>query len=159
MDFDFDLGTIYTNANSSLNPSRNIQFISLNPTSSVTVYLPFDFEVGTDIDYIYNPAVGPYKNSFSRFIWNGSVSYKMLKSKNLEWRASVNDILNQNKGYERSTENNYNTERRYLTLGRYWMISAIWNFNTGPMAAAAKGGPKPPKGMKGGKRRIMRGRH
>ena len=105
--------------------------------------------------------MGPYKNSFNRFLWNGSISYKMLKNNNLEWRASVNDVFNQNKGYERSTENNYNTERNFLTLGRYWMISAIWNFNTGPMAAQAqktKGGPKAPRGARGG-RRVHRVRH
>lgn len=162
VDFNLDLGTIYTNANSTLNPNRNIRFLSLNPTTSLTVYLPANFEVGTDIDYQYNPAVGPYKNSFSRFLWNGSISYKMLKNNNLEWRASVNDIFNQNKGYERSTENNYNTERNFLTLGRYWMISAIWNFNTGPMAAQAqktKGGPRPPRGARGGGRRTIRVKH
>jgi hypothetical protein len=72
----------------------------------------------------------------------------ILPKNNLELRASINDILNQNKGYERTTTNNTNTERYFQTLGRYWMISAVWNFSTGPMAeskAPVKGRGKPPK--------------
>ena len=70
----------------------------------------------------------------------------MLKSKTLEWRASMNDILNQNKGYERSTTANYNTERNFQTLSRYWMIGMVWNFNTGPLATSQTGMGGHPKG-------------
>jgi hypothetical protein len=94
--------------------------------------------------------VAPYKTSFTRFIWNAYLSYKLLPKKNLELRASINDILNQNKGYERTTTNNTNTERYFQTLGRYWMISAVWNFSTGPMAESKT--PAKGRGM-GGMRR------
>jgi len=141
-----DLGTIYTNTQNNLQTSRDITFFSFAPSASMNFYLPKNIEIGTDADYLYNPPVGPYANSFDRFIWNGYIAYKMLKSKTLEWRASMNDILNQNKGYERSTTANYNTERNFQTLNRYWMIGMVWNFNTGPMATSQKGMGGPPKG-------------
>jgi hypothetical protein len=141
-----DLGTIYTNTQNNLQTSRDITFFSFAPSASMNFYLPKNIEIGTDADYLYNPPVGPYANSFDRFIWNGYIAYKMLKSKTLEWRASMNDILNQNKGYERSTTANYNTERYFQTLGRYWMIGMVWNFNTGPLATSQKGMGGPPKG-------------
>jgi len=141
-----DLGTIYTNTRNNLQASRDIRFISFAPSAAVTIYLPKNFEIGTDADYLYNPPVGPYENSFTRLIWNGYVSFKMLANKNLEWRASMNDILNQNKGYERTTTSNYNTERYFQTLGRYWMVGMIYNFNTGPMAKTQSGGKGAPKG-------------
>jgi len=141
-----DLGTIYTNTQNNLQTSRDITFFSFAPSASINFYLPKNIEIGTDADYLYNPPVGPYATSFDRFIWNGYIAYKMLKSKTLEWRASMNDILNQNKGYERSTTANYNTERNFQTLSRYWMIGMVWNFNTGPMATSQKGMGGPPKG-------------
>ena len=148
-----DLGTTYTNTKNQLQSSRDIQFFSFAPSASMNFYLPKNFEIGTDADYLYNPAVGPYSTSFTRLIWNGYISYKMLKGKNLEWRASMNDILNQNTGYDRTTTSNFNTERNFQTLGRYWMIGMIYNFSTGPMAKAQTG-PKP----KGPQRRGGGGR-
>ncbi len=141
-----DLGTIYTNTQNNLQTSRNIKFFSFAPSASMNFYLPKNIEIGTDADYLYNPPVGPYANSFDRLIWNGFVAFKMLKNKTLEWRASMNDILNQNKGYERTTTANYNTERYFQTLGRYWMVGMVWNFNSGPMAKTQQGMGGPPKG-------------
>ncbi len=141
-----DLGTIYTKTQNNLQTSRDITFFSFAPSASMNFYLPKNIEIGTDADYLYNPPVGPYATSFDRFIWNGYIAYKMLKSKTLEWRASMNDILNQNKGYERSTTANYNTERNFQTLSRYWMIGMVWNFNTGPLATSQKGMGGHPKG-------------
>jgi hypothetical protein len=152
-----DLGTIYTNTRNQLQTSRDIRFLSFNPTATVNLYLPRNFEVGTDIDYLYNPPVGPYPNSFERFLWNGYASYKMLKNKNFEWRFTVNDILNQNNGYERSTTANFNTERYFLTLRRYWMFGFVWNFSSGPMAQSQggpKGGPRMRAPRGGGGRRM-----
>jgi hypothetical protein len=130
--------------------------MSFTPSASVEIYLPHDFEFGTDADYQYTPPVAPYNNSFSRLIWNSYISYKLLPKKNLELKASVNDMLNQNKGYERTTTNNTNTERYFQTLGRYWMLGAVWNFSTGPMAQN-QAGPKTkgPRMRGGGGRRRM----
>ncbi|MBL7764454.1 MAG: outer membrane beta-barrel protein [Chitinophagaceae bacterium] len=149
-----ELKTIYNNAVSTIQSNRNIRYIGLNPNASATVYFLKNFEAGTDIDYQYNPPVAPYNTSFNRFIWNGYVSYKMLKGRNLTWRAGMNDILNQNRGYDRTTTNNFNTERFFMTLGRYWMVSAVWTFSSGPMAAQHQqgGGGMRPKGMRGGMR-------
>ncbi len=143
---DFDLGTIYSFSRNKLQTNRDIQFLSFVPSASVVYYLPKNIELATDADYVYNPPVGPYATSFSRLIWNASVAYRMLENKNLTWRFAVNDLLNQNRGYDRTTTNNFNSERNFMTLSRYWMISALWTFNSGPMAAAQQGssGMRPP---------------
>ena len=156
----FEVGGIYTQGKSTQIGARNIKFFSFNPMFSFIKYYK-NFEAGTDFDYVYNPPVDPYPNPFSRFIWNAYASYKLLPNKNLELRASINDILNQNKGYERTTTNNFNTERNFLTLGRYWMVGFIYNFKHGAMADASgkpgsmkgMGGPRPPRGGGGKSRR------
>ncbi len=141
-----DLGTIYTNTKNNLQTSRDIRFFSFAPSASMNFYLPKNIEIGTDADYLYNPPVGPYANSFDRLIWNAYIAYKMLPSKTLEWRFTMNDILNQNNGYERTTTSNYNTERYFQTLGRYWMAGMVWNFNSGPLAKTQKSTGGAPKG-------------
>ena len=134
-----EFGTIYTNSKSTFKDAREIKFISLNPTFSLIKYFN-NLEIGSDVDYIYNPPVEPYPNKFSRFIWNAYITYKVLPKKNLDLKFSINDALNQNRGYERTTSNNFNTERNFLTLGRYWMLGFVYNFKHGAMAET-KGKP------------------
>jgi hypothetical protein len=134
-----EFGVQRNTSNTSQQNARNIKFVSLNPQFSLIRYIG-NLELGTDGEYIYNPPVDPYPNKFERFVWNSYASYKLLPNKNLELRASVHDMLNQNKGYERSSDNNMNSERNFLTLGRYWLIGAIYNFRHGAMAEA-KGAP------------------
>jgi hypothetical protein len=155
---DVNIGAMYNNSKSSIQRSASIQFLSFVPSASVTYYLPFNLEFNGEADYQYNPPVGPYANSFSRLLLDAGLSYRMLKNKNLTWSLSIEDMLNQNRGYERNTTNNFNTERNYMTLGRYWMAGLVWTFSTGPMAEAKKGGggPKMPRGARGGMRMRTR---
>jgi hypothetical protein len=147
----------YSVSQNSLTTNRNIKYITYNPNASITYYLPKSFEVTTDVDYTYRPAVAPYNTNFQRTVWNANISKRILKGKTLVLKAEVNDMLNQNKGYERTTTNNYNQEQFFNTLGRYWLVSATWNFNTSPMTS--KKGPAVPRGARPpGGRRQGRGR-
>ena len=69
------------------------------------------------------------------FRWNAYVSKKFLKNDELELRASVFDILNQNLGFSRYANSNEVTESNYNTIRRYGMVTLIWNFTK--MAAGA----------------------
>ena len=42
---------------------------------------------------------------------------------------SVNDILNENRGYDRSFSDNRYSETYYNTLKRFWMLTLTWNFS------------------------------
>ncbi len=147
----------YNISKTTLRNGRNIEYLSYSPSADFTYYLPAGFEFNTDINYEFRPAVSPYPTDFKRTIWNASVSRRVLPKQNLELRFAINDILNQNIGYERSTSNNYNTEQFYNTLQRYWMVSAVWNFFSGPMAETASG--YDPGKKKGGGRRHGGRRH
>jgi hypothetical protein len=126
----------YTHTRNNVGQERVISYFSYSPTIGASVYLPKDFEIGTDADYQFTPAVDPYPDNFTRFIWDAYVSKRFLPKKNLEVRFQVWDILNQNLGYTRATTNNYNTENYFNTLQRYWMLSATWNFFSGKLGEA-----------------------
>lgn len=154
-----NLGTSYSNTTNTIQTARNIKFFTFTPSLEFNYNLPYDLELNTDFDYQYTPAVGPYNTVFTRFIWNAYVGYRMLKKKTLQLRFSAYDMLNQNRGFDRTTTYNSNTERNYLTLSRYFMLSAIWNFSTGPMAANNSPAPSGMRmrrmpGGSGGRRRY-----
>lgn len=157
MFFSIDPGFSYSFSQNQVNRNRNIQFWSLEPSLSFAYYFKHDYEFGTDIDWTYQPAVSPYPDAFNRTLWDAYVSKRILPKKNLELRFQVWDILNQNKGYNRVSANNYNTESFFTNLQRYWMVSAVWNFFSGPVAETQAG-----NGMGGNRkqmRRYYRSRH
>lgn len=101
--------------------------------------LPKDFELSTNVDANYTQKFSNFSaNNFT--IWNASASKKFHK-KEFELRLSVNDILNQNRGYDRNFNSNTFSETYRTTLKRFWMLSFIWNItknNGGTTSAPAK---------------------
>ena len=75
------------------------------------------------------------------FLWNGYIGRKLLKNDKALIKFSANDILNQNKGYNRNIGTSQIEEKNYQTLTRYFMLSFVWNFSKNPAmdaGAAAK---------------------
>jgi hypothetical protein len=68
----------------------------------------------------------PAKNKFT--IWNASLKRNIFKEV-LEASVSVNDILNERRGYDRSFNDYRYSETFYNTLKRYWMLTLTWNFS------------------------------
>lgn len=62
------------------------------------------------------------------FLWNASLGYKFLKSKSLELKAGVNDILNQNSGVSRTVTETYIEDTRTQILKRYFMLTLTYTF-------------------------------
>ena len=53
----------------------------------------------------------------------------MLKDNKLEIKLGLYDILDQNKGYDRSFNSYSFTESYYTTLRRYWLMTLTWNIS------------------------------
>lgn len=119
-------------------PTYNMSRVSIGSNSdgwglsgygSGTVQLPKKFEVSTDAEYQYNGKTQVLTSSFERFIWNATLSKKFFKSENLKFSFTVNDILNQNVGFDRSASNTTIRQSRYTTIQRYFMFSVSWDFS------------------------------
>jgi hypothetical protein len=96
---------------------------------------PLKFEIGSDINWYIREQTEVFTSNNNVFRWNAFVGKKFLKNDQIELRASIFDILNQNLGFNRSANNNYITEDRYNTIRRYGLISLIWNFTRSPLTA------------------------
>lgn len=116
--------------------SQNTATINTNTTNywsfehnfDGSVELPLKFQIGTEVQWYIRQQVAQFDRNNDAFLWNAYVSKKFFKNNNLELRAYVNDILNQNIGFQRLGNGNIITEQNYNTIKRYGMLSLIWNF-------------------------------
>jgi uncharacterized protein (DUF2147 family) len=65
-------------------------------------------------------------------IWNGALAYKFLKDNRAEIRASVNDILGQNKSISRNVTETYIEDIQTTVLQRYFMLTFTYNIKSFP---------------------------
>ncbi|MGV3613275.1 MAG: outer membrane beta-barrel protein [Fluviicola sp.] len=72
-------------------------------------------------------------------LWNGGIGYKLLKSKALEVRVSVFDILNNNNSITRNVTESYIEDVKSNVLNRYYMLTLTYNLrNFGTKAPETK---------------------
>lgn len=120
------------NDNRSTINTISTNFWSVQNELNGSVQLPWKFEVGTDIDWNVRQKTVVFDNNNNVFLWNAYVSRKFLKGDKMVVRLYVNDILNQNLGFNRYGENNYISQNTYNTIRRYGMLSLTWNFSKSP---------------------------
>jgi len=76
----------------------------------------------------FRQKINPTDINTNSVVWDASVERKLFKKK--DWYAifSVNDILNQNIGFNRNVTSNFITENTYNTVQRYFLFSLRWRF-------------------------------
>lgn len=100
----------------------------MNGYFSGGVKLPAKFEINSDAQYEYRGKTQTFNETFERVLWNASVAKKFFKAENLKLMLTVNDLLNQNVGFDRTAFNGNITQSSYTTIKRYFMFSVIWDF-------------------------------
>jgi hypothetical protein len=138
LNIDYNKDTIF-NINYRFSPAYNLSKSSIR-TDVATKYwtfgqaldgsvnLPYNFRIGTEIDWNIRQRLDPQDKNNNVFRWNAYVSKSFLKDKSLVAKLYANDILDQNVGYTRYNDPNYISENTYNTIRRYFMLSLIWNF-------------------------------
>lgn len=123
------------NDNSSSISTQVTSFWSVNYNFDASYEFPFKLRIGTDFDWSVREQTAVFDRNNNVFRWNAFVSKRFLKNDQLELKASVFDILNQNLGFTRNASNNYVTEQNYNTIRRYGMLTLTWNFTKTAMGA------------------------
>jgi len=106
-----------------------------------SVQLPLKFELGSSLDVMIRQKTAVFTTNNNVVKWNAWIGKKFLKKSQLELRASVYDILNQNIGYSRTANGAIIVQDNYNTIRRYGMLSLVWNFTHTPAGA-----PQPANG-------------
>ncbi len=128
--YNFHIGPNFAlnSSKASVNSSANAEYWQIEGWAQGNVTLPKNFEIGSDINFQArqkDPRF-PANNNFTT--WNASLIKRVMKNE-LEFKVAVYDILNQNRGYNRSFNSYSFTESYYNTLKRFWMLSVTWNIS------------------------------
>lgn len=93
------------------------------------VTLPADFSISGTGQYEYQEKTDAFPQGIDLFTFNTALEKKFLKTKALSLKLSVNDLLNQNQGFNRSSFGTTVTQHTYTTIQRYYMVSLAWDFS------------------------------
>ncbi|WP_379087515.1 outer membrane beta-barrel protein [Pedobacter sp. UC225_65] len=122
-------GPSYRRQNLSLRPTSNNDGWNFNGSASFAIFFPGKIQLRSDAQYTYNGKTETLNTSFSQVIWNSGITKSFFKGENLKMSITANDLLNQNRGFNRSASENMITQTSYNTIRRYFMYSITWDFN------------------------------
>jgi hypothetical protein len=83
------------------------------------------------LNKIFNRSGWHVDRNLNNTILNAYLSKGFLKKETLVVKLSVQDLLNQNLGFNRTANSNYINENTYSVLRRYFLVSLTWNFKKG----------------------------
>jgi hypothetical protein len=127
----------YNNTISSVKSNFKTNYYTHNHNLRMNVTLLKKWEFNSNVSASFRQQLTANDQNNNVVLWNGYLGRKLLKNDAAMLRIEANDILNQNKGYSRYTNNNILTERTYETLSRYFLLAFVWNFTKTPGGAPA----------------------
>ncbi len=132
--YDFNIGPRigYNSSRSSLQKDVNNNFFSYGGNAYGYVMLPGKIELSSDVNANLRQRIAAFDRNTNIVQWNASVSKKVLKDKSGKIIFLANDILNQNRGYNRIINSNFVTDERYWRVSRYFLLKFEWSFNKMP---------------------------
>jgi len=134
-------GVSYSNSDYSIQTTKNSKYLNQEYSGEIDWQLPKGFYFATDFNYMIN---GQHAEGFNAKVplWNASISKQILHFNRAEIKFSVNDILNQNIGISRSTNQNYIEDSRVKNLRRFFLLSFTYSLSKTGLNNESGGGMK-----------------
>lgn len=145
-DFSLSYDPSYNSSKSSISKSADQNYWIQNIDLDGRYTLPAKIDIGSSVSFQHRQKVSATDTRNQVIYWNAYVEKRLLKKEQISIRFSMNDILDQNKGYEKLIQPNAVVEKNYLTFQRYGLITLTYNFNT--TGAGTGGGHMPPPPMR-----------
>ena len=111
----------------SVQPNSNTRYYTFSPNISVSYLFPGDIRLNVDADYNQNTGRGEAFDTHFTLV-NAFISKQFFKNRGT-FKASVNDLLNENQGISRTANNNTIQDVSYNVLKRYFMFSFTYSLN------------------------------
>jgi len=139
-------GINYSNSMYSIPSARDGKYVNQEYTAEFAWTLPKGFFVGSDFEYrVRNQQASSFNTKIP--LWNASISKQVLPFNRGELKLSMNDLLNENVGVNRTTNQNYIEDSRVNSLRRFFLLTFTYNLSKTGLAAS---------GQQGGARIMMR---
>jgi hypothetical protein len=139
LDLSFSAGVDYYNTRYSLQSAYNTNYLSQQYEGEINWQLPASFFLNSSFTYIINNQRADGFNA-SVPLWNAAISKQFLRFNRGELKLSVFDLLNQNVGISRSTNQNYVEDSRITNLQRFFMLTFTYSLSKNGLNAGAKQG-------------------
>lgn len=140
---DLDFLYIYFGYSLSYNQSRNnlpgnkgTSYFLKTPSYDIQINLPGNFRIYGSGEFNKRPATAVFTKARNVYYLTAGLGKYFGKKRDFELGFYMNDILNQNVGFNRDISTNVVSEQLYTQLSRYWLLKFRWNF------ASAGGAPK-----------------
>jgi hypothetical protein len=122
----------FTRSTSSIRPDVITRYWTVDNEFNATYQLPKKFEINASLNYNWRQKTDVFGQNRNVWLLGGWIAKKFWKNDAGELRFSMNDILNQNIGFQRNAASNFISENTYQTIRRYWLLGFTWNFNRSP---------------------------
>ncbi|MCU7551175.1 outer membrane beta-barrel protein [Chitinophagaceae bacterium LB-8] len=131
--FNFSMGPHagYNTSRSSLRQVDN-NYFNYGGSADGYVMLPGKIELTSNVYANLRQKIDAFDSNPNIITWNGNLSRKIFKDKSGKFIFVANDILNQNKGFNRYFSENTVREDRYQRVSRYFLLKFEWSFNKMP---------------------------
>lgn len=127
LDFSISYYSNYTVVKNSIQKNANNNFFSHNASFKINWILLKSIVINSDFNHsLYSGLSQNFNQNY--FLWNVYLGYKFLKSKNLEFKVTVYDLLNQNRSISRTVTGLYSEDNKTQVLKRYTLVSLTYNF-------------------------------
>ena len=122
----------YNTSKSSLQPHLKNNFFTYGGYAEGFVMLPGKLELTSSANFDLRQKLPAFPVNTNIITWNASLARKIFKKKTGKIILEANDILDQNKGFNRIINSNFIQEDRYDRISRYFLLKFEWSFNKMP---------------------------
>ena len=139
LDVSLTAGINYYKTQYTLQAALNNEYFNQQYSTEVNWQLPHNFYCNTEFTYTINSQRASGFNTRVP-LWNGYISKQFLKFNRGELKLSVYDLLNQNVGVSRTTNQNYIEDKRTVNLQRFFMLSFTYSLSKNGLGNGAENG-------------------
>lgn len=126
LDLTLNAGYNYNNTRYSIRRDMNTNYFNHQYGVDVNWELPKKFYFNTEFNYSINNQLADGFNARVP-LWNASLSKQFLANNRGELKLTAFDLLNQNVGISRNTNQNYIEDTRTTTLQRFFLLSFTYS--------------------------------
>lgn len=140
LDISLNAGYSFNKTKYSLRSSMNNSYFNQEYGADINCQLPWNIYFNSAFTYTINNQLAEGYNARVP-LWNASLSKQLLKGNRGELKLSAFDLLNQNVGVTRNTNQNYIEDIRNTILQQYFLLSFSYRLmkGEGPSAVPAGG--------------------
>ena len=138
--YSFNIGPVlgYNISKSTLKSSLDNNYFTYGGRADGSINLPWKMELSTDINADLRQKIKAFATNTNLVVWNAGLSKKFLKKNAGKISFTVNDILDDNKGFTRTINNTFISDDRFQRISRYFLLRFEWSFNKMPGGGDSK---------------------